>query len=73
MPQSLFFFEFYCIYFLYSRFLLVICFIHISVFVSIPVSEFIPPPPPRRFPLGVRTRVLYLCHSLFGDGAQLSF
>ena len=35
------------IYFLYSRFLLVIYFIHISVYMSIPISQFIPPPPPR--------------------------
>ena len=35
-----FFFEFYFI-FLYSRFLLVIHFIHISVYVSIPISQFI--------------------------------
>ena len=32
-------------YFLYSRFLLVIYFIHISVYMSIPISQFIPPPP----------------------------
>ena len=32
--------------FLYSRFLLVIYFIHISVYMSIPISQFIPPPPP---------------------------
>ena len=44
----LFFFEFI---FLYSRFLLVIHFIHISVYMSIPFSQFItPPPPPRHFP-----------------------
>ena len=37
--------------FLYSRFLLVIYFIHISVYMPIPISQFItPPPPPRRFP-----------------------
>ena len=43
----LFFFEFlYFILFifLYSRFLLVIHFIHISVYMSIPISQFIPPP-----------------------------
>ena len=39
-------FEFYFIYFLYSRFLLVIYFIHISVYMSIPISQFITPPPP---------------------------
>ena len=42
-----FFFEFLnFIYFLYSRFLLVIYFIHISVYMSVPISQFIPPPPP---------------------------
>ena len=39
-----YFFEFYFI-FLYSRFLLVIHFIHISVYMSIPISQFITPPP----------------------------
>ena len=44
-------FEFYFIYFLYSRFLLVIYFIHISVYMSIPISQFITPPPlPATFP-----------------------
>ena len=39
--------EFYFIYiFLYSRFLLVIHFIHISVYMPIPISQFIPLPPP---------------------------
>ena len=38
-------------YFLYSRLLLVIYFIHISVYMSIPTYQFIPPPhPPRHFP-----------------------
>ena len=38
--------------FLYSRFLLVIHFIHISVYMSIPITQFITPPPPlpHRFP-----------------------
>ena len=38
--------------FLCSRFLLVIHFIHISVYMSIPISQFIPPPPhpPAAFP-----------------------
>ena len=45
------FFEFYFIYFLYGRFLLVIHFIHISVYMSIPISQFITPPPaPATFP-----------------------
>ena len=56
-------FEFYFIYILYSRFLLVIHFIHISVCVSIPISQFIPPPPPLS-PLGVHTIVLYICVSI---------
>ena len=39
------------ILFLYSRLLLVINFIHISVYMSIPITQFItPPPPPRHFP-----------------------
>ena len=46
------YFEFYFIYLLHSRFLLVINFIHISVYMSTPIAQFIipPPPPPRRFP-----------------------
>ena len=31
---------------LYSRFSLIIYFIHSSVYMSIPISQFIPPPPP---------------------------
>ena len=46
----LFFFFWILFYFLYSRFLLVIHFIHISVYMSVTISQFIPPPPPRRFP-----------------------
>ena len=41
-----FFFNFILLIFLYSRFLLVIHFLHISVYMSIPISQFIPPPPP---------------------------
>ena len=60
-----FFFEFYFIYFLYGRFLLVIYFIHISVYMTIPISQFIPPPPlPPLSPLGVHTFVLYICVSI---------
>ena len=33
-------------FFLYSRFLLVINFIHISVYMSIPIAQFITPPSP---------------------------
>ena len=47
-PRNNFFFwifEFYFIYFLHSRLLLVIYFIHICVYMSIPISQFITPPP----------------------------
>ena len=47
--------------FLYSRFLLVLYFIQISVCMSVPISQFIPPPP--LSPLGVHTFVLYICVS----------
>ena len=33
-----------------SRFLLVICFIHISEYMSMTISQFIPPPPPPSAP-----------------------
>ena len=51
---------------LYSKFQTVVYFIHSinSVFMSIPVSQFLPPyssPPP---PLGIHTFVLYLCVSV---------
>ena len=49
---------------LYSRFSLVIYFIHIShisVYMSIPISQFIPPP---LSPLGVHMFVLYICVSI---------
>ena len=57
-------FEFYL--FLYSRFLSVIHFIHISVYTSISISQFItpPPPPPAASPLSVHTFVLYICVSI---------
>ena len=59
-------FEFYFIYFLYSMFLLVIHFIHISVYMSVPISQFIAPspPPPPLSPLDVHTFVLYICVSI---------
>ena len=62
------FFLFFFLSFFHSRFLLVICFVHISVCMSIPISQFIPPPPtiiplPHSFPLGVHTFVLYMCVS----------
>ena len=59
-------FKFYFIYFLYSRFSLVINFIHISVYMSIPITQFStsPSPHPLRFSrLGVHTFVLYICVS----------
>ena len=46
---------------LYSRFSLVIHFIHSSVYMSIPISQFIPP---HLCPLGVHTFVLYVCVSI---------
>ena len=63
--DSIFFFflNFILFTFLYSRFLLVIYFIHISVYMSIPISQFIPPPPPLS-PLGVHMFVLYICLSI---------
>ena len=68
------------IYFLYSRFLLVIYFIHISVYISIPISQFITPPPPPHPPtllppLGVHTFVLYICVSIYAlqTGSSVPF
>ena len=51
---------------LYSRFSLFIYFIHISVYMSIPISQFIPPrPPPLPLsPCGVHMFVLYICVSI---------
>ena len=40
------FLNFILFIFLYGRFLLVIHFIHISVYMSTPISQFITPPPP---------------------------
>ena len=47
-------------------FFLIIYFIHISVYMSIPISQFITPqpPPPATFPPGVHTFVLYICVSI---------
>ena len=53
--------------FLYSRIFLVIHFIHITVYRSNPISQFITPPPPPPLllsPLGVHTFVLYICVSI---------
>ena len=53
--------------FLYSRFLLVMHFIHISGYMSIPISQFITPPPPspRCFPPLVSIRLFSTSVSLF--------
>ena len=51
--------------FLYSRFLLVIYFIHISVYMSIPISQFIPPPPFPHFPPLVSIHLFSTSVSLF--------
>ena len=48
--HQLFFIIFFNLIFLYTRFLLVIYFIHIHVSMSIPISQFIPLPPPPTFP-----------------------
>ena len=72
-----FFFEFLNFIFLYSRFLLVIHFIHISVYMSIqsPNSSHHLPHPPPLSPLGVHTFVLYLCVSISAlqTGSSLLF
>ena len=50
--------------FLYCRFLLVIYFIHISVYMSIPTSHFIPPPPtPGKYQFKVLSSLLPLSYS----------
>ena len=56
------FLNFILLIFLYSRFLLVIYYIHISVYMSVPISQFIPPPPTSSplSPLGVHMFVLYI-------------
>ena len=64
-----FFFEFLnfiLFIFLYSRFLLVINFIHIGVYMSIPIGQFIPalPHPLPLSPLGVHMFVLFICVSI---------
>ena len=47
----IYFFLFFEFYFVYSRFLLVIHLIHISVYMSIPISQFTTPTPtPLHFP-----------------------
>ena len=66
MGTEIIFLNFILFIFLYSRILLVIYFIHISVYMSIPISQFItpPPPPPATFAPGVHTFVLYICVSI---------
>ena len=59
-----FLFELYFI-FLSSRFLLVIYFIHIGVYMSIPISQFITPPPPPHFPALVSICLFSAFVSLF--------
>ena len=62
---------FLCMYFIYlfisySRFLSVISFIHISVYISIPIFQFITPPPPSPcFPPLVSIRLFSTSLSLF--------
>ena len=60
-PDFFFFLNFIFFYFLCSRFLLVIYFIHISVYMSIPISQFIPPPPPAFPPWCPCVCSLHLC------------
>ena len=61
---SFFILTFYLFIYLFI-FLLVIHFIHISVYMSIPISQFITPPPrPPLSPLGVHTCFLYFCVSI---------
>ena len=65
IAKAIIFLKFSFIYFLYSRFLLVIYFIHISVYMSNPIPQFNPPPPPPcHFLPGVHTFVLYICVSI---------
>ena len=60
-----FFLNFILYIFLYSRFLLVIHFIHISVYMSIPVSQFITHTHPCHFPTLVSIRLFSISVSLF--------
>ena len=64
LEQSFTFFSFLLnlILFLYSRFLLVIYLIHIGVYMSIPISQFIPTSS-QFSPLGVHMTILYICVS----------
>ena len=60
-----FYFIFLNFIFLYSRFLLVIYFIHISVYMSIPISQFIHQPTEPHFPPVVSIRLFSTSVSLF--------
>ena len=61
------YFYYFYFYFLYSRFLLVIHFIHISVYMSIPIAQFSTPPPPPLccFPCLVSIRLFFASVSQF--------
>ena len=56
-----FFWILFYLFFVYSKFLLVLYFIHISVYMSIPISQFIPPPPPPPPPPAFPTWCPYVC------------
>ena len=55
---------------LYSRFLLVICFIHTSVYMSIQISKFIPPPPLSTF---LHHFKLCICYIILYDFVYMFF
>ena len=61
IAAKFYFFLIYLFIYLYSRFLLVTYFIHISVYMSIPISQFIPPLLAPLSPFGFHTFVLYIC------------
>ena len=65
MQQSCFVFS-NLFYFFVQQVLISYYFIRISVYMSIPIAQFIPPPPPPPplYPLGVHTFVLYICVSI---------
>ena len=53
---------------LYIRFLLAIYFIYSSAYMSIPISQLIPPP----YPLGIHMFILYVCVSISALQISLS-
>ena len=62
--------------FLYSRFLLVIYFIHISVYMSIPISQFIPPLPLCTFFIEVKcthTKIIINYFKVYNQAACSTF